>query len=109
MSAWTWVLVGLCAAGVLFPIIPLVVVLRLALRLSSRVRDLQHSRLMTSIESLQLQRAHLESIAAKAAPLAQRSQAAIETIGSSTSGYLEVREALRSTGEEISELVTTLR
>lgn len=111
MSGWTWVLIGLCAAGVLLPLVSLVPVLRLALRLNSRVRDLQQSRLFTSIESLKLQRAHLEAVAAKAAPLAQRAQAAFDNLRTSpvAAGSGEMREALRSAGAEISELVNTLR
>lgn len=111
MSSWTWVLIGLCAAGVLLPLVPLVSVLRLALRLRSRVNDLQNARLITSLESLQLQRARLESIAAQAAPLAQRAQAAAETIRTSPAAadYPEMRESLGAAGAEISGLITALR
>ena len=111
MSAWTWVLIGLSVVGVLLPLVPLVTVIRLALRLRSRVNELQRARLFTSLESLNLQRAHLESIASQAAPLAQRAQAAVETIRASsvTSGYPVMREALRSAGAEITSLVDALR
>lgn len=111
MSAWTWVLVGLCALGIVLAVAPLFSVLRLALRLRSRLNDLQQARLFTSLESLNLQRAHLESVAAGAAPLAARAQAAIETIKSSaqTSGYLEMRDAMRTAGAEISSLLEELR
>lgn len=111
MSAWTWVLIGLCAAGVLLPLVPLVTVIRLALRLRSRVNDLQNARLFTSLESLQLQRAHLESIAAQAAPLTQRAIAAAETIRASAAAaaYPEMRESLRDAGAEISGLIAALR
>lgn len=111
MNDWTWVLIGLCAAGVLLPLVSLIPVLRLASRLNSRVRDLQQSRLFTSVESLQLQRAHFESIAAKAAPLALRAQAAVEIMRKSpaAAGSGEMREALRSAGAEISELFVALQ
>lgn len=111
MSAWTWVLIGLCAAGVLLPLVPLVTVIRLALRLRSRVNDLQNARLFTSLESLQLQRAHLESIAVQAATRTQRAIAAAETIRASaaTAAYPEMRESLRDAGAEISGLIAALR
>jgi hypothetical protein len=111
MSAWTWVLIGLCAGGVLLALIPLVAVVRLALRLRSRVNNLQNARLFTALESLQLQRAHFESIAAQAAPLAQRAQRAVETIRASaaTAAYADMRDSLRSAGADISELIAALR
>lgn len=111
MSAWTWVLIGLCAAGVLLPLVPLAAVLRLMLRLRSRANDLQNARLFTSLESLQLQRARLESIAAQAAPLAERAQAAAQTIRASaaTAAYPEMRESLRDAGADIAELIAALR
>lgn len=111
MSAWTWVLIGLCAAGVLLPVVPLVAVVRLALRLRARVNNLQNARLFASLESLQMQRAHLESIAAQAAPLAQRAQAAAQTLRTSAAAaaYPEMRESLRSAGAEISGLIEVLQ
>lgn len=111
MNAWTWVLIGLSAAGVVLALVPLVTVVRLALRVRSRVNALQQARLFTSLESLQLQRAHLESTAAKAAPLGRRAKAAIETLRSTgeSSGYPQAREALSNAGAEISELLTELR
>lgn len=111
MSAWTWVLIGLCALGVVLALAQFFTVLRLALRLRSRVNDVQHARLFASLESLNVQRAHLEAIAASAAPLAVRAQAAIESMKTSarSSGYLEMREAMRSAGAEISSLVEALR
>lgn len=111
MSAWTWVLIGLSAAGVLLALVPLFTVLKLARRLRSRVNDLQQARLFTSLESLNLQRAHLESIAADAAPLVARARMAVETIRESAqaSGYSDMRDAMQSAGTEISALVEDLR
>lgn len=111
MSVWTWVLIGLCALGVILPLVPFLAVLRLALRLRSRLSDLQQARLFTSLESLKLQRAHLEATSARAAALAARAQAALTVIRGSaeSSGYLQMRDAMQSAGSEIESLVETLR
>lgn len=111
MSAGTWVLTGLCVAGVILPLIGALIVLRLALRLRSRASRLQHARLFTSLESLQLQSNRLQLLAVRAAPLTRRAQAAIQTIASarSASGYPQMRDALQSAGAEISALISDLR
>lgn len=111
MYAWTWVLTGLCLAGVLLGLAYAVPVIRLALRVRTRIENLQHSRLFTSAQALELQRKRLEHTAREAAPLAVRAQAAIEIIRTSPSaaGADAVRDALRSAGAEITALSETLR
>lgn len=111
MTAWTWVLIGLCAAGVLLAITSVIPVIRLALRLRSRINALQHARLFTSMEALQLQTKRLQHIAEQAAPLAQRAQAAIQKIrhGADDAGSVQMRDALQSAGAEITELLEALR
>lgn len=111
MSIWTWVSIGLCAAGAVLPLVSAVIVLIRALRLRSRVNDLQQSRLFTSMQALELQRAHLEHVAAEALPLAQRAQTAVAQIRASVneSGYSHMRDALQSAGAEISALTQALR
>jgi len=111
MTVWTWVLIGLCAVSVLLVLASVVTVLRLALRLRSRINDLQNARLFTSLEALELQRKHLEHVAEEAAPLAQRAQAAVEQLRASVkdSGYPEMRDALQSAGAEITALAQALR
>ncbi|HKU67198.1 MAG TPA: hypothetical protein VJP85_05430 [Candidatus Baltobacteraceae bacterium] len=111
MSAWTWVLIGLCAAGVLLAIASCVPVIRLVLRLRSRVQNLQNARLFTSAQALQLQGNRLEHIAGKAAPEAARAKAAVETIraGAATAGVPEISDALSAAGAQISQLIATLR
>jgi hypothetical protein len=111
MYSWTWVLTGLCLAGVLLGVAYVLPVIRLTLRLRTRVENLQHARLFTSMQALELQRKRLEHTARSAAPLATRSQAAVQSIRTSaaTAGFGEMREALRSAGAEISLLFTTLR
>lgn len=111
MSSGTWVLTGLCLAGLVLALASVVPVLRLALRLRSRVNALQHARLFTSLESLELQRKHLQHVAAQAAPLARRAQGAVAQLRASAhdSGYVQMRDALQTAGAEIDELIDTLR
>jgi hypothetical protein len=111
MSAGTWVLTGFLVAGVLLPLIGALAVLRLVLRVRSRIAQMRHARLFTSLESLQLQNARLQLLLRRAAALASRAQAATETLRASTaaSGYPQIRQALQSAGAEISALFTALR
>jgi hypothetical protein len=111
MSAWTWVLIGLSAAGVLLALAPVIPLLRLALRLRSRMNHLQNARLFTSLESFDVQRKHFEHVAQEADSLAQRAQRAMEQLRASAneSGYAQMQDALRSAGEELSQLLVALR
>jgi len=111
MYLWTWVLTGLCLAGVLAGLAYVIPVIRLALRLRARVENLQHARLFTSAQALDLQRKRLEHTAREAAPLIARAQTAVETIraSASTAGVNDMRDAMRSAGAEISQTLTTLR
>ena len=111
MSDWTWVLLGLCVAGLLLPIVPAILVLRGVMRVRSRTNALKNSRLFTSLEALQLQSVRLQHVAAEAAPLAKRAQTAIETIRSSSaaSGTAQARASLQYAGAEITGLLEDLR
>lgn len=111
MTVWTWVLVGLAAAGVLLPLVPMVAIVRSAMRLRSRVAALSQSRLITSLESLELQGARLESIAGQAPPLAARARSALRTIHEATAParFAPMRDAVRSAGAEIAQLTSELR
>lgn len=111
MSAWTWVLIGLCAAGVLLALAPAIPLVRLTLRVRSRVDELQRARLFTSLESLDVQGKHLEHLAREANSLAQRAQRAMAQIRASAneSGYAQMQDALHSAGAEISQLLVALR
>jgi hypothetical protein len=109
MYLWTWVLTGLCLAGMALALVYVIPVIRLMLRVRARVDNLQHARLFTSMQALELQRKRLEHIAREAAQPAARAQAAVETIRSATAGFGDMREALRSAGSEISQLFMTLR
>jgi hypothetical protein len=111
MSVWTWVLLGLCVAGVLLALIALVVVAVQALKLRDRVRELQNSRLFMSMESLQLQSARLSRLSTQVEPLTQRARAAVATIQASVpeSGMPQARAALQETGAQISALIDDLR
>ncbi len=110
MSFWTWVLVGLCAGGVLLPLMSVVPVLRRAARLRRRMETLQQARLFTSLESLNLQKARLQHLNRQAEPLVERAHAAIETLAGSTSRTSAgMRDALESTGAAIRDLVSAMR
>lgn len=111
MSVWTWLLIGMCAAGVLLALASAVPVLRLALRIRTRVKNLQNARLLTSMEALQLQSKRLQHTAREAAPLAERAQVAVERIRASArdAGYVQMRDALQSAGAEITALLEALR
>ena len=111
MSAWAWVLIGLSAAGVLLAIAPVIPLLRLTLRVRSRMNELQRARLFTSLESLDVQRKHLEHVAQQADALAKRAQHAVEQLRASAnaSDYTQMQDALQSAGAEISQLFVALR
>jgi hypothetical protein len=110
MYLWTWVLVGLCAAGALLALASVFFVIRPALRVRRRLDDLQHARLFISLESLELQNARLAKLASESAVLAQRGQRAVEQIAKSVNApaYQEIGQALQSSGAEISALVHDL-
>ena len=55
MSIWLWILIGLCAAGMLLPIIASLQTLILAVRLQKRLNALRESSFVTKLESLQIQ------------------------------------------------------
>jgi hypothetical protein len=111
MSLWTWVLTGLCVVGVVVALVPVIPVLRLLLRLRSRVNEMQRSRLFSSMQLLELQRRHLQNIAREAAPLSQRAQRALRQLRAAPedAGYVQVRDALHATGAEINALFEALR
>jgi hypothetical protein len=111
MSVWTWVLIGLCAAGVLLALVSAVPVVRLALRLRERVKNLQNAQLFTSMEALELQRKRLEHAAREAAPLVKRAQATAEQLraGAADSQYAQMRASLENAGAEITALFEALR
>ena len=111
MSVWTWVLIGLCAAGAVLALVSAVPVIRLALRIRARARSLQSARLFMSVEALQLQGKRLQRTAAQAMPLAQRAQVAVQRIRAAAADpeYVRMREALESTGSPITALLEALR
>jgi uncharacterized membrane protein YcjF (UPF0283 family) len=111
MNLWTWVLIGLCALGVLLPVVSAVPVVLRLLHLRSRAKELRRARLFTSLQSLDVQAAHLSHTAAEANALAQRAQNAIARIRSAPddAGYTRALEAMHSTGSEIHALFETLK
>jgi hypothetical protein len=111
MSVWTWVLIGLCAAGVLLALGSIVPVIFAALRLRAKLKSIQDRPVFTAAQLLPVQGAHLAKAAADARPLVERAQAAVESIRYSAehSGYAESRRALEETGSELNDLFSDLR
>ena len=111
MNLWSWVLIGLCAAGALLALGSVIPVLRISTRVQNRVSDLQHARLFTALESLELQNARLQNLSQQLAPLSIRARAAIATIRANTSAanYAPMTNALRSAGAQIHDLFEALR
>lgn len=106
MTAWLWVLVALCAAGILLAVASLVPVIMAALRLRAKLRDLQRRPLFLSLQSMQLQASRLSHTAAQAQPLIRRGQVAIAAIRGSA-GELQLPDAqreLRAVGSELQTL-----
>jgi hypothetical protein len=111
MSAWTWVLTGLCVAGVLLALGSIVPVAIGALRVKKKIDAIKQRPLFLSIDSMRVQSSHLSHSAAEMRPLAQRAQTAIASIRESAreSGIAESRTALEHTGAELHELYEDLR
>lgn len=111
MSAWTWVLVGLSAAGVLLAAGSVIAVVLQALRLRSKVAAVRTRPLFHSLESLQLQGSRLSRLAATVQPLAKRAQAAVSSIQESARilSLPQARVSLERTGEDVRELIEDLR
>lgn len=111
MSPWTWVLIGLCVAGVLLALGSVVPVVLGALRVKKKIDAIKQRPLFLSIDSLRVQASHLSHSAAQIKPLADRTQSAIASIRRSAreSGVAESRSALELTGAELHELYEELR
>jgi hypothetical protein len=111
VSAWTWVLVALCAAGVLAAVIPAISVALAASKISKRVAALKQSRLSLSLQSLTIQSNRLAQLSADAALLVSRAQTAVEAIRANVEiiKMPQARDALAFAGEQIRSLVRDLR
>jgi hypothetical protein len=111
MSAWLWVLIALCAAGVLLALVSLIPVITAALRLRTKVRDLQRRPLFLSMQSMQLQAARLSHTAAQAQPLVERGRAAVAAIEQSAAALQlpDAQRELRDAGAELQTLSEELR
>lgn len=111
MNLWTWLLIGLCAVGVLVAIGSVVAVIRSALRLRAKLKNLQSRPIFVAPQMLSIQAAHLGKVASDAQPLVQRAQAAVKSIRRSgtDSGLPEARRALEDAGEDLRELYSDLR
>lgn len=111
MSAWTWVLVGLCAAGALLALGSTIPVLLAVFRVRAKMQDMKRRPVFLALESLRVQGAHLSKTAADARPLVARAQTAATTIQLSLaeSGAIESRLALERAGAGLHDLYDDLR
>ena len=111
MSVWTWVLVGLVAAGILLALVSIAGAALVAMRVRRRIEALQNSRLATSLRDLQFQTERLAAGSARATPLIERSKSALASISASVDALKcePARRALERTGAEISALAGELR
>ncbi len=87
MSVWVWLLIGLSIAGVLLACIALIAVLLGLFRLRARIRALQTSRLLVSVQSLQLQSDHLSRALKQSGPIVARMQVAVDSIAQRLAFY----------------------
>lgn len=83
MTVWLWILIGLCAAGVLLPAVALLQALVSALRLQKRFDVLRESSFVTKLESLQIQLDRLSRTSQAIEELKRRADAALEQMRTS--------------------------
>lgn len=89
MTIWLWVLIALCAAGILLPLLGAVQTLFLAVRLFNRLDRLRESSFVTKLESLQIQLDRLSRNSEALTELKRRAEAAQELIRSSFRELIE--------------------
>lgn len=111
MNLWVWVLIGLCAAGVIVALIPVFPVFSALKRLRHRVQEMRVSPIFVSLQSLQLKANRLSQVSQRAIPLVDRSNAAVASMKSSieTIGDEDARAAIEETGANLSALIDDLR
>ena len=111
MTIWLWILIGLCAAGLLLFALGAILALLQGLRVAKRFSLLSESPVVTKLESLQLQAERLARTAAEAAALQERAAAAVSGIKNSfaMSGTSAARDAAVSAKEALRALVEDLR
>lgn len=111
MSAWTWLLVGLCAAGALLALISIIRVALLANRVSTRINELSRSRLFISLQSLSIQGDRLSRLPSALSPLQERVENAVASIPQSlrTLQLAEARRTLAATGAQLRALFIELQ
>lgn len=110
MSAWTWILIALCAAAVVLAVAGMLFTLLAALRVRRRIDDMQNNPLLLTLEMLQIQAARLSRTAAQAGPLIERMRLAIAEIrqAPANAGLTEAQASLRWTGAQIQALLRDL-
>lgn len=110
MDMWSWVLIGLCAAGALLALIGSVQTLVAGIRLNRRLTALRESPFVTKLESLQIQVDRLARNATDAQELERRLRVAVDSIRASAgkSGLDAVRDSWQSCSVELRAMVEEL-
>lgn len=111
MFVWTWVLLGLCVAGLLLALGSIARVVPLALRIKRRADALSHSRLAASVAGLEIQGRRLSALQGQIEPLTARAGAAAVTAKNAVDEFKmpQAAAALQEAGSEISGLFEELR
>jgi len=110
MSAWSWVLIALCAAGALLAAFASVRAAIGAARLSRRLSALGESPFVTKLESLQIQVERLGRTTQDVAELERRARAALDSLQRTpeTAGLKEIGNSWRECAAQLRAIVTEL-
>lgn len=108
MSVAQWVLVALCAAGLLLAVVSSVRVLIAAIRLNRRLAALDESPFVTKLESLQIQGARLGRTADDVGGLERRAKAAFESLRQTAEGFDALRDSWRDCAVQVRAIVAEL-
>lgn len=111
MSTGLWVLVILAAAGLLLIVAGVIPALLAMRRVLSHADEIQHSRLMVSLDALQRESLRFTALRKRVQPLQKRASNAIEQIRGEAGQLREVPggDALAQAGAEIRALTEDLR
>ena len=111
MSPWTWLLIGLSAAGLLLVLISIVLVVAQVFALRKKMNALSRRPVLLSLQSLKIQASRFGPMASDAKGLTTRATAAVGSIqaDSQTLSMPAAREALDETGAELAQLRDDLR
>ena len=111
MSAWTWLLIALSAAGVLLAVSSLAIVAVGALALRAKMQAMARRPLFLSLEGLQLQALRLAQLPDRTQPLTARAQTALVSIRESLEAFSmpRARRSLEPAVRDVKALSQDLR